>query len=318
MGQNKTSHRRGQGCRITGWASALPPRIVDNHEISEGLETDHDWIIERTGICTRRIGGSTHSLAVEAGRGAIENAGLEPAAIDMVVLATSTPMRTAPATACGVQHELGTSGGAFDLQAVCAGFVYALTVADGLIATGAQNVLVIGSDTLSRITDFSDRTVAPLFADGAGAVVLSATEGGGEFLSSALKSDGSLERLLYCEHGGYWQMVGKEVFRHAVSYMTKASKEALAKAGLSIEDVDLLVPHQANLRIIEAACKKLGFPMENVACTIDYTANTSSASIPIALDFAARNDRLNEGDIVLFCGFGAGMTSGAVVMRWQP
>lgn len=313
-----TQPKRGQGCRITGWGSALPDRVVDNHEISEGLETSHDWIVERTGIFSRRIGGTTHSLAVEAGRLAIENARLTPDDIDMVVLATSTPMRTAPATACGVQNELGISGGAFDLQAVCAGFVYAITVADGLISTGATNVLVIGSDTLSKITDFSDRSVAPLFADGAGAVVLSATTGRGELLASSLKSDGSLERLLYCEHGGYWQMVGKEVFRHAVSYMTKASREALDKAGLTIDDVDLLIPHQANLRIIESACKKLGISMDKVACTIDYTANTSSASIPIALDSAARGDRLNEGDVVLFCGFGAGMTSGAVVMRWQP
>lgn len=318
MNTGSLTSERGKGSRIVGWGSALPERVVDNHEISADLDTDHDWILERTGIVSRHIGGTTHSLAVESARAALDSCSVEASDIDVVILATSTPMRCAPATASGVQHELGITGGAFDLQAVCTGFVYAMTVADGLIATGARNVLVIGSDTLSKITDFTDRTVAPLFADGSGAVVMSATDDAGSMLSWSLMSDGSLERLLYCEHGGSLQMVGKEVFRHAVSYMVQVSRDAIAKAGLDISDIDLVVPHQANIRIIDAACRKLGVGMEKVATTIDYTANTSSASIPIALDVAAKNGRLERGDLVLFCGFGAGMTSGATILRWDP
>ena len=311
--------QRGRGSRITGWATALPERIVTNHDLAEMIDTSDEWIVERTGIHQRHWGGTTHDLSVESGKAAIARAGLTPADIDAIVLSTTTPDKRVPATASTVQDTLGISGGAFDLNAACSGFVYALAVADGLIATGAGHVLVIGTDTLTQITDMDDRTTAILFADGSGSMVLSPTEGPGNLLSWSLGSDGSLERLLYADHdGGKLHMVGKEVFRNAVNYMVATSLDAMEKAGVTIDDIALVVPHQANIRIIEAACKRLGMPMDNVAVVLHETGNTSSASIPLAFGAAEAAGRIEPGQLVLMTGFGAGMSAASAVVRWAP
>ncbi len=310
---------RGRGSRVTGWASALPDRIVTNYDLEKTLDTSHDWIVARTGIHSRHIGGTTHSLSVDSGQAAIDRAGLTGDDIDMVVLATTTPDKQCPATASTVQDTLGVSGGAFDVQAACSGFVYGLAIADGLIATGAEHVLVIGTDTLSHITDWNDRGTAILFADGSGSMVLSATQGAGNILATSLDSDGSLEKLLYAEHhGGNLVMNGREVFRKAVMVMVSTSKDAMAKAGVTIDDISLVVPHQANLRIIETACKRLQVPMDKVALCLDHTGNTSSASIPLAFVEAEAAGRIEPGELVLMTGFGAGMSSASAVLRWGP
>ena len=310
---------RGRGSRVTGWASALPDNIVTNHDLAKTLDTSHEWIVERTGIHTRHIGGTTHSLSVESGQAAITSAGLTADDIDMVLLATTTPDKQCPATASTVQDALGIRGGAFDIQAACSGFVYGLAVADGMIATGAEHVLVIGTDTLSNITDWTDRGTAILFADGSGAMVVSATDGPGNILACSLGSDGSLEKLLYAEHhGGNLVMNGREVFRKAVTVMVGTSNDAMAKAGVTIDDISLVVPHQANIRIIEAACKRLRAPMDMVAVCLDHTGNTSSASIPLAFVEAEAAGRIQPGELVLMTGFGAGMSSASAVLRWGP
>lgn len=311
--------QRTRGSRITGWASALPERVVTNHDLEKTLDTSHEWIVERTGIHSRRIGGTTHDLSVESATAAIARAGLTAGDIDMVILATTTPDKQCPATASTVQHALGVSGGAFDIQAACSGFVYGLAVGDGLIAAGAAHVLVIGTDTLSNITDWTDRSTAILFADGSGSVVLSAVDGPGDILGYALDSDGSLEPILYAEHhGGKLVMNGREVFRKAVMAMANTSIDAMAKAGVTIDDIALVVPHQANIRIIESACKRLGAPMDKVAVVLDHTGNTSSASIPLAFVEAEAAGRVAAGDLVLMTGFGAGMSSASAVIRWAP
>lgn len=306
------------GSRIIGWASALPDKIVTNHDLEKTLDTSHDWIVERTGIHSRRVGGTTHSLSVESGKAAIARAGLSAADIDMVVLATTTPDKACPATASTVQDELGISGGAFDIQTACSGFVYGLTIANGLIATGAKNVLVIGTDTLSRITDWNDRGTAILFADGSGSMIMTAVEGPGNILGWALDSDGSLERHLYADHGGKLIMNGKEIFRNAVGAMVNTSRAAMEKAGVTIDDISLVVPHQANIRIIEAAARRLKAPMEKVAIVLDHTGNTSSASIPLAFVEAEEQGRIEPGQLMLMTGFGAGMSSASAVIRWDP
>lgn len=316
-------NQRGRGSRITGWATALPENVVTNHDLAKIVDTSHDWIVDRTGIHERRWSKdsttSTHDLSVESGRAAIERAGLTPDDIDLVVLATTTPDKQCPATASTVQDSLGVSGGAFDVNAACSGFVYALAVADGMVATGADNVLVIGTDTLTNITDMEDRGTAVLFGDGSGAMVLSASDGPSNIMSWSLGSDGSLERLLYADHhGGNLKMVGKEVFRSAVTYMVDTSRDAMAKAGVTIDDITLLVPHQANIRIIESACKRLNMPMDRVAVCLDHTGNTSSASIPLAFGFAEAEGRIEPGDLILMTGFGAGMSSASAVVRWDP
>jgi len=312
-------NNRSRGSRITGWSTVLPEKVVTNHDLEKTIDTNHDWIVDRTGIHSRRVGGTTHELSVLSGRAAIERSGLSVEDIDMVILATTTPDKRCPATASTVQDELGIKGGAFDLQAACSGFVYGLAVADGLISTGANNVLVIGTDTLSNITDWHDRSTAILFADGSGAMVVSATEGPGNMLSWSLDSDGSLERHLYCEHGdGKLTMNGKEVFRNAVPLMVDTSRDAMAKAGVTIDDIALVVPHQANLRIIEACCKRLKVPMEKVALVLDHTGNTSSATIPLAFGAAEEQGMVSPGDLILMTGFGAGMSAASAVIRWDP
>jgi len=304
------------GITVRGWGISVPDKVVTNDDLSVTLDTSDEWITERTGIRERRIGGTTSSLATEAGRLALERAGIPPSDVGALVLATSTGDAVVPGTATTVQDALGTAGGAFDINAACSGFVYGLVVAAGLIATGSGPVLLIGADTLSRITDWDDRTMAVLVGDGAGAVVLTPVDGPGDLLSWNLNSDGSLRHLLRCDHGGYLYMDGKEVFRKAVRVVVESAERAMADAGLTAADIDLLVPHQANLRIIQAACQRLGIPEERTAVVIDRYGNTSSASIPLALDDALGAGRVKATDNLLLTGFGGGMTWASAVLRW--
>ncbi len=304
------------GAKFIGWGTSLPEKIVTNDDLSKTLDTSDEWIRERTGIERRHVGGTTASLSIESGRKAIEMAGIDPLTIDALVLSTTTPDRTVPATSATVQHGLGLRCGAFDVNAACSGFVYALVVGHGLIAMGMRRVLVIGTDTLSRITDWSDRNTAVLFADGSGAAIIDAVTGPGHLLGWDFDADGSLEDLLYAEVGGTLLMEGKEVFRRAVRIMVDSAEKSLKASGLTSNEIDLVVPHQANLRIIEAACKRLEIPLGKTAVVLQDTGNTSSASIPLALFDAAEQGRLKTGDNVLLVGFGAGMTAASAVIKW--
>lgn len=304
------------GAVITGYGTAVPDKIVTNADLSARLDTSDAWITERTGIRRRHVGGTTSELAAAAGRQALERAGRQGEEIDLLILATTTPDALVPGTSATVQDALGVAGGAFDLNAACSGFVYALVAAHGLVLAGARRVLVIGSDTLSRITDWDDRTMAILVGDGAGAVVLEATDGPGELLSWDLGAGGSLRHLLSCDHGGFLFMNGREIFRHAVRAVVDSSLAALGRAGMKPSDVDLFVPHQANARIITAARERLGIPEERCVVTIDRYGNTSSASIPLSLAYALDTGRLMPGAIVLLSGFGGGMTWASAVLRW--
>jgi len=304
------------GAVISGWGAALPPKVITNHDLEQMVETSDDWIVERTGIRERHVGGTTAGLSIESGRKALDMAGLAPTDIDALVLATTTPDRTVPATSATVQHELGLKCGAFDLNAACSGFVYGLVVAHGLIAMGSKKVLLIGTDTLARITDWDDRNTAILFGDGSGAVVLEAVETGTQLLAWDLDADGAAERFLTCEIGGTMQMDGKEVYRRAVRIMVDSAQKSMAQAGVTADDIALVVPHQANIRIIKAACERLHIPMERTATVLHYTGNTSSASIPLALVDALEAGRVNHGDLVLLVGFGAGMTAASAILRW--
>jgi 3-oxoacyl-[acyl-carrier-protein] synthase-3 len=305
-----------RGTRITGWGVALPDRVVTNADFEARIDTSDQWITERTGIKERRFGGTTASLAAEAGIRAIKSANLIPEDIDLLVLSTTTPDLTTPATSSLVQNLIGTKGGAFDLNAACAGFVYGLVAASGMIKMGSNKVLLIGSDTLSRITDQDDRSTAILFADGAGAIVLEVDSGTDNILAYDLGVDGSAAPILYCNLGDYMKMEGREVFKRAVRVMVDSSNNVLEKANLTNDDIALMVPHQANIRIIEAANQRLGIPIERTAVVLDRTGNTSSASIPLALADAAESGRLKEGDNILFCGFGAGMTWSSAIVKW--
>ncbi|HTZ08632.1 MAG TPA: beta-ketoacyl-ACP synthase III [Acidimicrobiales bacterium] len=306
----------GRGGVITGWGTALPEAVVTNADLERRLDTTDAWVVERTGIRERRVGGSVSGLAAAAGGRALARAALDPTQIDLLVLATCTPDLAVPATSAAVHHALGLGGGAFDVNAACAGFVYALVVANGALVSGAaRRCLLIGADCLSQITDATDRATAVLFADGAGAVVLEASEDGG-LLGVDMGLDGSGHDLLTCPHGGTMAMEGKEVFRRAVRITVDSASAALARAGLTPDDVAVFVPHQANLRIIEAAAGRLGLPMERVSVVLDRTGNTSSASVPLALAAAADEGRLGEGDVVLLSGFGAGMAWASTVLRW--
>ena len=311
-----------RGARFTGWGLSLPDKVITNDELSKTMETSDEWIRERTGIHRRHVGGSTMSLSVESARKAMTMAGLQPSDIDALVLATTTPDRQVPATSAAVARELGLSCGAFDINAACSGFVYALAVAHGLIAIGSQKVLLVGTDTLSRITDWTDRNTAVLFADGSGAAILEAVDGPGHLLAWDIDADGSAEDLLYAEIGGHIQMDGKEVFRRAVRIMVDSAQKSLAIAGVNPDDIALVVPHQANTRIIDAACDRLGIPAERTAVVLHETGNTSSASIPLALfdaatDGAMSGRSLRDGDLVLMVGFGAGMTAASAIIRWS-
>jgi len=305
------------GAVITGWGIAVPDKIVTNEDLSATLDTSDEWIVERTGIKQRHIGGLTSELAIEAGSKAIASAGLDPTDIGMLVLATTTPDGVVPATSAAVQNGIGMpKTGAFDLNAACSGFVYGLVVSHGLVSMGTEYVLLVGAETLSRITDWDERTLSILVGDGAGAVVLKATDGPGQLLGWDLGADGSLKRLLYCEHGSFMVMNGKEIFRHAVRTVVDSSLATLRRAGLEPSDVDLFVPHQANARIIQAAGTRLGIPEDRWVVTIDRYGNTSSASIPLALADALSTGRLTDGKIVLLSGFGGGMTWASAVLRW--
>ncbi len=305
-----------KGIRVTGCGIAVPDKVVTNDDMAVNLDTSNEWIVERTGIRERRIGGTTSGLATEAGQAAMVAAGLTPADIDHLILATTTPDVIVPGTAPAVQHALGIHGGAFDINAACSGFVYGLVTAAGLIATGSGPVLLIGSDTLSRITDMDDRSIAIIVGDGAGAVVVEPVDGPGGLLSWNLDSDGSLRHLLKCEHGGTLFMDGKEVFRKAVRVVVESAERAMADADVGPDDISLLVPHQANLRIIVAARQRLGIPEDRTVVVIDRYGNTSSASIPLALHDALGSGRVHDGDLLLLTGFGGGMTWASAVLRW--
>ncbi len=315
---------------VAGCGAYLPERIVTNQELSEKLDTSDEWIRQRTGICERRIaadGELTSDLALNAARAALEHAGVDASDIDLIVLATATPDKTFPATATKVQAELGiTHGAAFDVQAVCTGFVYALNVADNFVRLGqARNALVIGAETFSRILDWDDRRTCVLFGDGAGAVVLTAGDKDGQrgILSSHIRSDGRHQNLLHVDGGpsstmtvGHLRMEGKEVFRHAVSNMASILAEALEENNLQPSDIDWLVPHQANKRILDSTARKIGLPPEKVVLTVDRHANTSAASIPLALAEAVGDGRIKRGDLIVFEAMGGGFTWGASVVLW--
>ena len=305
------------GARIIGWGSALPETVVTNHDLeASGLDTNDAWVRERTGIERRHWGGTTASLSVQAGRRALEMSGIDPSLIEVLVLATTTPDQTVPATASTVQDELGLTCGAFDVNAACSGFVYGLITAHGLIGAGMRHALVIGTDTLSRITDKTDRNTAILFGDGSGAVVLQATQGPGQLLSWDVDSVGAARHNLYANHGEKLIMDGKDVFRRAVRIMVDSGEKTLKAAGVTADEITLVVPHQANTRIIEAAISRLGIPAERTAIVLQDTGNTSSASIPLALVHAMDNGRVKDGDLVLMVGFGAGMTAASALLRW--
>ncbi|MGQ3212983.1 beta-ketoacyl-ACP synthase III [Shinella sp.] len=318
---------------VRGFGTALPKRVLTNAELESMVDTSDEWIVQRTGIRQRYIAGegeTTASLGEAAARAALDNAGLTAADIDLIIVATSTPDNTFPATAVNIQNRLGMHHGfAFDVQAVCSGFVYAVTTADAYIRGGlAKRVLVIGAETFSRILDWTDRTTCVLFGDGAGAIVLEAQEGAGTVedrgvLTTQLRSDGAHREKLYVDGGpsttgtvGHLRMEGREVFKHAVGMITDVVVSAFDATGFTAEDIDWLVPHQANKRIIDGSAKKLGIPLEKVVVTVDLHGNTSAASIPLALATAARDGRIKQGDIVLLEAMGGGFTWGAVLLRW--
>jgi 3-oxoacyl-[acyl-carrier-protein] synthase-3 len=304
------------GLRLTGWGTALPDRVVTNDELSLTLDTSDEWITERTGIRERRIGGSASELGLGAAQAALDMAGVGPESIDAILLATTTPDRLIGSTAPVIGDALGVQCPALDLNAACSGFMYGLWVARGLLATGSKRVLLIGAEHLSRWVDWDDRSMAVIFGDGAGAVVLEATDGPGDLLGFDVGSDGSLIHLIACEHGGTITMDGRETFRRAVRIMVSSSERALKEAGLTIDDVSLVVPHQANIRIIQAACERLGIPEERAVVVVDRYGNTSSASIPIALVDAEADGRIKPGDTLLLTGFGAGMTWASAILKW--
>ncbi|MEE8610199.1 MAG: beta-ketoacyl-ACP synthase III [Sphingomonas aquatilis] len=316
---------------VLGTGSALPEQRVSNADLAERLDTSDEWIVERTGIRFRHIAGpheTTSTLAAAACRAAIEAAGITAQDIDLIVLATATPDQTFPATATKVQAMLGIDDCvAFDVAAVCSGFLYAVQVADSMLRTGVhRRALVIGAETFSRILDWEDRTTAVLFGDGAGAIVLegqeSEAEGGRGILATRLHADGRHNELLYVDGGpsttgtvGKLRMKGREVFRHAVVNLASVLQETLDIAGLTPSAVDWVVPHQANARILEATSRKLGLPAEKVVVTVDRHANTSAASVPLALDTATRDGRIQPGQIVVLEAMGGGFTWGAAVLR---
>jgi 3-oxoacyl-[acyl-carrier-protein] synthase-3 len=322
---------------ITGWGMAVPPRVVTNDELSKRIDTTDEWIQSHTGIRERRIVSeeqTSASLATEAAMRALDMARLKPAELDLIIVATSTPEHIFPATACLVQDRLGASkAGAFDLLAACSGFIFALNMGTQAIRSGSiKNALIIGAETLSRITDWNDRNTCVLFGDGAGAFVLQASPEPGGVVSAVMRSDGSGGDLLVLPGGGsripatrtsvqtgqhYIKMNGREVFRFATRVLGQVTEEAVKQAQLSLSDIQLVIPHQANQRIIEAALKRLDIPLENCVINLDRYGNTSTASIPIATCEAVQQGRLKPGDKVVFVGFGGGLTWGAAVALWK-
>lgn len=324
-----------RGCVITGWGRALPETVVTNADISTLFETSDEWIVERTGIHRRHhaLGpfvkdppphhpsdglGTTGNLSVLAGRRALEAAGRQPSDIDLLIVCTTTPDQMTPASSAPAAAVLGIAGGAMDVNAACAGFTYGLVTAAGLIAVGLDRVLLVGADTLTRITNFEDRSNAFLFGDGAGSVVVEAVPGPGSLLGWDLGVDGSLAPILYADHGFGMVMRGQEVFRRAVRATVDSARASMEQAKVTVDDLALFVPHQANIRIMDAVADRIGLPREKVASVIADTGNTSSASIPLALVDAAERGRLHPGDLILLAGFGAGMTWASAVWRWGP
>ncbi len=313
---------------IKGTGSALPRTKVSNADLAQKVDTTDEWIVERTGIKFRHIAEddeTTSSLATEAARKALEASGMTAQDIDLIVLATATPDQTFPATATIVQDQLGCNGCvAFDVAAVCSGFLYALSVAESMIRAGsAQNAIVIGAETFSRILDWEDRATCVLFGDGAGAIILSGEETDKGVLSTRLHADGQHNQLLYVDGGagttgtvGKLRMKGREVFRHAVVNLSSVLKEALDAAGEDMDNIDWVVPHQANARILDATAKKLKLAPEKVIKTVDQHANTSAASVPLALDTAVRDGRVKRGDLLVLEAMGGGFTWGASVIRY--
>jgi 3-oxoacyl-[acyl-carrier-protein] synthase-3 len=319
---------------IIGTGSALPPRRVSNAELAETVDTNDEWIVERTGIRFRHFAGpdeTTSTLATDAAKAAIAAAGITASSVDLIVLATATPDQTFPASATKVQTALGIDDCvAFDVAAVCSGFLYALQVADSMIRSGAaKRALVIGAETFSRILDWEDRTTCVLFGDGAGAIVLEGQENGDSgntgrgILATRLHADGRYNELLYVDGGpsttgtvGKLRMKGREVFRHAVVNLAAVMEESLTAAGFNSADVDWVVPHQANARILDATARKLGLAPEKVIVTVDQHANTSAASVPLALDTAVRDGRIKQGDLIVLEAMGGGFTWGAAVVRF--
>lgn len=314
--------------RIAGIGTYLPARIMTNADMSALVDTSDEWIRERTGIAQRHIAADdefTSDLAVEASRAALANAGLGTENIDLIIVATATPDLTFPATATIVQHKLGIHhGAAFDVHAVCSGFLYALAVADNFIKAGqATNALVIGAETFSRILDWTDRTTCVLFGDGAGAMVVSAGGEGEGLIKTHLRSDGQFCDLLYVDGGpsrtktvGHLRMQGNQVFRHAVGKIAGSMEELAGMAGIPISDIDWFVPHQANQRILEGVAKRLAIPVEKVISTVGRHGNTSAASIPLAFDAAVKDGRIKRGDLVLMEALGGGFTWGAALARY--
>jgi 3-oxoacyl-[acyl-carrier-protein] synthase-3 len=316
---------------VIGTGSALPRTVVTNAELAKRVDTTDEWIVERTGIRQRYIAEAdetTASLATDAARAAMAAAGVEAKDVDLIVLATATPNQTFPATATIVQDKLGCHGGiAFDVAAVCSGFLYALGVADSMLRTGmAKRALVIGSETFSRILDWEDRTTCVLFGDGAGAILLETREEEGPeprgIIATRLHADGAHNELLYVDGGasttgtiGKLRMKGREVFRHAVVNLAEVLREVVEEAGLETTDIDWLVPHQANARILDATARKLSMPVEKVVVTVDQHANTSAASVPLALDTAVRDGRIKPGQLVMLEAMGGGFTWGASLLR---
>jgi 3-oxoacyl-[acyl-carrier-protein] synthase-3 len=313
---------------VAGVGSALPRRSVSNAELASQVDTSDEWIVERTGIRNRHIadaGETTATLARDAAQKALAHAVMEAGAIDLIVLATATPDQTFPSSATKVQAMLGIDDCiAFDVHAVCTGFLYALTVADSMLRSGsAQTALVIGSETFSRILDWEDRATCVLFGDGAGALVLKAEESERGILSTKLHADGRHNELLFVDGGpsttqtvGKLRMKGREVFRHAVVNLADVLKEVMADAGLDPSEIDWVVPHQANARILDATARKLGLPPEKVVVTVDQHANTSAASVPLAFDAAVRDGRIKRGDLIVLEAMGGGFTWGAAVLRY--
>jgi 3-oxoacyl-[acyl-carrier-protein] synthase III len=313
---------------VLGVGSALPKRQVTNDELASQVDTSDEWIVERTGIRSRYVAGdgeTTASLATDAARRALEHAEVAASEIDLIVLATATPDQTFPSSATKVQAALGIPDCiAFDVHAVCTGFLYALSVADSMLRSGnAQKALVIGAETFSRILDWEDRATCVLFGDGAGALVLSAEQTENGILATKLHADGRHNDLLFVDGGpsttgtvGKLRMKGREVFRHAVVNLADVLTEVLADAGLNAADVDWVVPHQANARILDATAKKLGLPSEKVVMTVDRHANTSAASVPLAFDTAVKDGRIKRGDVVVLEAMGGGFTWGAAALRY--
>ena len=328
--------RQNQRASITGIGSYLPNKVLTNYDLEKMVDTSNDWIIQRTGIKERRIvenGVTTSDLATQASLRAMEDAGVSPKDLDMIITSTITPDHIFPSTSCYIQQKIGaTRACAFDILAACAGFIYAMSIGQSFINSGAmKTVLVVGAECLSKITDYTDRATCVLFGDGAGAVIIQRNPVKHEILSSSLAADGSEADVLIMPGGGaknpaslesiqqrlhYIQFRGKEVFKLAINNITNLILETTKENGLTLDDIDLIIPHQSNLRIIEATMEKLGLPMEKAFVNIDKYGNTSSASVPIAIDEARKDGRLRKGNIVMLVAFGGGLTWGSSLIRW--